>query len=37
MSAMDGIPFVFRSGGVSFLLDDFVNLLFDVRVGSITS
>ena len=36
MSAMVGIAFIYRSGGVSFLLDDCVNLLFNVGVASIS-
>ena len=37
MSAMGGIVFIFRSGSVSFLQDDGVDLLFNVGVGSISS
>ena len=37
MSAVGGITFIFWSGGVSFLLDDCVNLLFKLGVSSITS
>ena len=35
--AVGGITFIFRSGGVGFLLDDYVNLLFNVGVSSVTT